>query len=391
VGTADVVELSVSVTGTVAGTHTATAGVTSATPDPDPENNTASSDIEVTAAPLSADVAIAVVATPATVEAGGVSQLTATVTNAGPDAATDAIVTFTLPPGLTPPVELDGTGPSGCEQGPPITCPVGTVGTADVVELSVSVTGTVAGTHTATAGVTSATPDPDPKNNTASVTLQVEPVADLAVTIEVDPVPGYVGGEQTVTLTMTNAGPLPATATVTVELPEGSGPPEGEPCVTAAGCAVAELAPEDEVTRSFTLTPEVALTGRATATITGPLTDPEPANNSDRTRIRVLQPTMAFSPPLGEPGRVSMLVGIDFPPRGRVGLKWDEGLLNFRVPIRVRADGSFQVPILALRRDRLGPRTMTAARVSGAQFGVVSADYLVVPRTQFPPDFNGRG
>jgi hypothetical protein len=86
-----------------------------------------------------------------------------------------------------------------------------------------------------------------------------------------------------------------------------------------------------------------------------------------------------------------MLVGVDFPPDGRVGLKWDEGLLNFRVPVRVRDDGTFQVPILALRRDRLGPRRMTAARVEGELFGEVFADYLVVPRTQFPPDFNGRG
>ena len=105
----------------------------------------------------------------------------------------------------------------------------------------------------------------------------------------------------------------------------------------------------------------------------------------------ILQPTIAASPALGVPGQVTLLFGVDFPPDARVGLTWNPGLLNFRLPVPVKADGTFAFPVMVLHRDSLGPRKIVASHVDGEQFGTVEGDFLVVPRTQFPPDFAGRG
>jgi uncharacterized repeat protein (TIGR01451 family) len=389
VAAAGVVEVVVPVTGSVVGTHTATATVGSATTDPETANNTASATIEVIADLQSADLSISFVTVPPSVGVGVEALVTATITNDGPSPALGATATITVPADLTV-----GTLPGGCVAGTPIVCTLGDLPPTVGAQLQLRLTGEVPGTFTISGTTSSGTPDPDPADNIASTTLEVvapEPQADLAIEVTVDPVPGYVGGEQTVTLSISNVGLVPSAATVTLTLPEDSGAPDDEECLTEEGCSFLEVAAGAQIIRTITLEPGQALRGRARAAITGPLPDPDPSDNEDSARIVVLQPSIQVIPPLGTPGQASHVFGEDFPPNARVSLQWDPGLNIPRGGIPVGDDGTFDIPILVLNRDEVGPRSIVAARLRGERFSDVSIDYLVVPRTQYPPDFVSRG
>ena len=202
-----------------AGSVTNTAAVTSAAPDPDPTNNTSSTTASVTA---SADLAITKTG-PANVLSSSSISYVLTVTDNGPSDAAAVSVTDTLPAGVTF-VSAAGTGwVCGNAGNVSVTCTRPSIAAGTTAPpISVVVTAPVVnGTLTNVADVSSATPDPDPTNDTASLSTDVGPAADVSIT-KTGPATAAPGSTVTYSLTVSNAGPSDATSvSVTDTLPAG--------------------------------------------------------------------------------------------------------------------------------------------------------------------------
>ncbi|WP_432947705.1 choice-of-anchor D domain-containing protein [Kribbella sp. CA-253562] len=94
-------------------------------------------------------------------------------------------------------------------------------------------------------------------------------------------------------------------------------------------------------------------------------------------------PRLVAGPAVVRPGRVAVAEGFDFPPNTAATLSWSIG--SGSVQVRSDSAGRFQAPMLAFRRDPLGPRLMVATLSDGVR--VLSAPVLITPRTGQPPEF----
>lgn len=112
-------------------------------------------------------------------------------------------------------------------------------------------------------------------------------------------------------------------------------------------------------------------------------------------RIPCYQPSLALQPPIGPPGFVTLAVGTGFPPNTPISfLNWDSRLPS-PLPAGLKTDGNggFQVPILILYHDQLGPRYLVAVVAndqgtgSGAPNIGIRAPFLVTPGRSQPSDF----
>jgi hypothetical protein len=111
-------------------------------------------------------------------------------------------------------------------------------------------------------------------------------------------------------------------------------------------------------------------------------------------RIPCFQPSVALNPPIGPPGFVTSAVGTGFPPNAPiVFLNWGNPTLRSPLPKNITTDGngSFQIPILVLYHDLLGPRMLQAivANPFGDRAGsAIEADapFLVTPGRSQPTD-----
>ncbi len=111
--------------------------------------------------------------------------------------------------------------------------------------------------------------------------------------------------------------------------------------------------------------------------------------------IPCLQPSVALDPPIGPPGFVTTVVGRGFPANSTIlVLNWQRPALLSPLPsaIKTDANGAFQVPILVLYHDLLGPRLLQAivANPFGERAGsAIEADapFLVTPGRSQPSDF----
>jgi uncharacterized repeat protein (TIGR01451 family) len=142
---------------------------------------------------------------------------TISVRNAGPDDATDVVVTDTLPLSTT----YQG-GSAGCEAvGRAVTCTVGGLPVAAQETVTLVVSPDVDDMSiTNKAAVSAREADPDPDNNTGSVTRSVRPQADVVVRAWDTPDPVVVNQPLTYTVVVSNAGPSVATGvTLTSALP----------------------------------------------------------------------------------------------------------------------------------------------------------------------------
>ncbi len=255
------------------------------------------------AAGTSADLSITKTDSPDPVNAGSNLTYTITATNSGPDPATTASFSDTLPAGTTF-VSLPAVAGWSCTTpaigaGGTVSCsnPSFAVGSA-VFTLTVAVdAATAAGTVLSnTAAITATTSDPTPGNNSATATTTVGASADLSVTKTDTPDPVAPGSNLTYTITASNAGPSnAATVAVNDTLPAGMtfvslASPGGWSCTTPAvgaggtvSCSIASLTASSAV---FTLvvavgpgvTPGTIITNNATATST--TTDPNTGNES---------------------------------------------------------------------------------------------------------------
>ena len=248
---------------------------------------------------LENDVALTKTVDNPTPPLGGLVTYTIRATNHGPDTAevldvydvvtqgsrafvsataTRGIVTPEAPPpaflpGATAPARLWTLG----------TLPVGATETLTLVERVTSL-GPLANTAATDAGLHV---DPSLANNVASATVEVQPVADIAVTKRVSPATTQVGETVTFTVTATNRGPNDATGVqISDGLPAGltllaATPSQGAYDPATGAWAVGALATGAAATLDLAARVDQAgeLTNVATRTAADQF-DPDPSNNA---------------------------------------------------------------------------------------------------------------
>jgi uncharacterized repeat protein (TIGR01451 family) len=261
-----------------------TASVTGVDEDPNPANNTATA-----ATPVSASADLSITKSgPAAVVAGTQATYTLTVTNNGPSDATDVTISDPLPVGAT---VVSATPSHGtCAGTPTLSCTITSLANgADatitvVVDVSPSF---LPGDITNTATVSSATPDPNPTNNSAATTATVSGSADVALAKH-GPALVVAGNTVTWTVTTTNHGPSDARGvTITDPLPAGvtfvsaTGPcTEAGGTVTCSFAAPLTVGANQSIQITGTASPNLAgPTVTNTASVTSSTPDPNPANN----------------------------------------------------------------------------------------------------------------
>lgn len=151
---------------------TTAASLSTLTTDPDPANNAVSSQAVVAITALQSDVSATVTLDPQEVVSGSESIITIDIANAGPDPATDVVMTQTLPPGtFLRAVEVSQgtfTAPAPGSGGT-VRAQIGglIVGGRATVRIAVQVTATTGSSLLITAITSSSSSDPDPFNNTS--------------------------------------------------------------------------------------------------------------------------------------------------------------------------------------------------------------------------------
>jgi uncharacterized repeat protein (TIGR01451 family) len=192
----------------------------------DPNGNTSSFSAALRVEPGAiSDLNLTLDATPTIATLNNPLAYTITVTNNGPDPATNVVVTNTLPssvildPAFNPAVE---TSPGGTFQinGSVVTARFPSLAPNASATVVIHVLPTAVGNITNTATVTSTDIDPDVQNNTSSLSTTVSVPADMEVNATALTFPATVGQELVYLVSVRNNGPGTATGVeLTVNLP----------------------------------------------------------------------------------------------------------------------------------------------------------------------------
>jgi len=292
--------------------------------------------------PEATDLAIIKTAPPASPNPGSNLTYTLSVTNNGPDDAVGVTVTDALPSqtrfiSLTtsagsctpPPVNANGT----------VTCAIPAIASNNSVAISITVVigSAVAGSFTNSASVTSLSTDPSSSNNASSITVTVNPLADLSIrgtppspVISSDGasnLPGP-GDDVTFTIDVSNAGPssaanvvmstsVPANTTLqALASPSGwtcSTPPQG--ATGAISCAIPSLVLNATASFSLTVRINTSVAGGASISNSGQISsstqDPATANNSFTTSVLTGTPGLSITPAALDFGTVESTASTD--------------------------------------------------------------------------------
>ncbi|WP_307791089.1 hypothetical protein [Streptomyces actuosus] len=358
----------------------------------------------------SVDLAVHAPGTVPAITVGTAADIRVDVVNHGPAASPGTRLTVDPPAGVT----VTGIRrPGGTCDAAALRCDLGVVPPDTTVPVTVTVDGLTPADHTVGWSVTGSVIDPEPTDNSAGTVVPVrratpppptptpdptpappapEPPAPLpapeagpGVRVSARPNPGYVGGRVVVTYTVRNGRNALATGLrLRIGLPAGiphdAPPPD---CDAAWVCTLPDLAPGADTVVRVVLTPDRAVTGRATGVLTTTGTDADPGDNTARTTLRILRPRIVAVPPIGRPGFVTSVRGRDFPPGVPVRFTWKPGITTAAAPTVPKPDGTFIGQLLILAKDRTGPRTITAR---GPGFAPVRTDFLVVNGSVQPPD-----
>jgi uncharacterized repeat protein (TIGR01451 family) len=302
--------LVVNVTGSGSITSTVTGG--SDASDPDSADNDASA-VTTSIAPATADLEITKTTAATNAPIGSTYSYTITVTNHGPDAAANVVMTDTLPSSLlfrsiTEPAGFDCTTPAAGTTGT-ITCTAATMAddATAVFTLVVEVASGASGTIVNEAGVASDTTDSNGGNSSVSAPgVAPEPAsADVSIVKTTTTTQASTGDTIIYTITVSNAGPSPATnVVVTDDLPADldfvSATPSQGTCNAAnpVVCNLGTIAADANAT--ITLQAEVVATS-GTITNSASVTLAEgPGDSSTAPPVAVDAPATADIPTLSE-------------------------------------------------------------------------------------------
>ncbi len=242
---------------------------------------------------------------PISITAGNDIVYTVTVYNAGPDPASSAILTDTMPfqvDTTAASYQLSGGGAGACSISAD---PLGDVVICSLGSISANITATVLITANVPADapegadlanrvhVTSLTPDGDITDNTAQTDTEVYAFADVGVTKSC-PATATAGETLTCTLVLTNQGPsLARSVDIKDILPPGltylSGSVSQGAC-TSGICQVGDMDVDQTITAVITAAIDSDMTGviTNTAQVFAVTNDPIPENNSDTANTTIL-------------------------------------------------------------------------------------------------------
>ncbi|HET7063447.1 MAG TPA: DUF11 domain-containing protein [Rudaea sp.] len=271
--------------------------------DPVTTNNSASA----TETPQQADLAVSKTVSNATPNVGDTITFTVTVTDNGPDSATNVTVSDVLPAGLT---FVSATPSQGTYASATGVWTIGTITTAVPQTLTIQAQVVSSASQTNTATITHSDQfDPDTANNSASVTVTAaSQPSDLAVTKSVNNPAPNVGDTVTFTVTVTNNGPTAATnVTLADLLPAGltfvSATPSQGTYASATGVwTIGSIANSGSATVALNATVVSPTAQTNTAAIThGDQSDPNLANNSASATVTPLQADLAIAKTVDNP------------------------------------------------------------------------------------------
>ena len=200
--------------GTAGTTITNTATASTADTDPTPGNDTASAALTV----LAADLGITKTVDNAAPIEGGTIIYTVTITNNGPNDASNVTLTDLLPAGVTYVADTPSVGAYNSGTGEWI---IGTMLNAATETLTITATvdsGTTGQLITNTATATATEGDPNTLNDIGAVDITVGVAADLGVVKTVDNPGPAENGLIVYTITVDNSGPNDATGVVVSDL-----------------------------------------------------------------------------------------------------------------------------------------------------------------------------
>ena len=216
-------------------------------------------------------------------------------TNVSDYTATNVEVSMTFPPGVTPTIAT-GTGWTCAITGQHVSCtrPNQEPGIAPPLTIQTHIASNVTGPIANTATVGSDADDPTPANNIATTELTPDAYADLTIAKRHDLSP-VAGGTFTYSFDVTNNGPSDTpsfTVTDTLEdsltfVPVGSSP-ECSAVGQVVTCNGGALVSNTMVTLHFMVTVSPSHTSGPipnSATVSGPLSDPQPDNNTSTDNV----------------------------------------------------------------------------------------------------------
>ena len=168
-----------------------------------------------------ADLSLAMTSSASTVHVGDSFTYTLTASNQGPAAATDVLMSLPLGSAVTFLSASTSQGSASFASGQ-FTASLGSLATGAQATVSVVVQAKGVGTSSTTASITSDQADPTPGDNSATASVVIDPVVDLAVSIAANPTPVAVGQSLVYTVDVTNNGPdVASSVTLTDVLPAG--------------------------------------------------------------------------------------------------------------------------------------------------------------------------
>lgn len=278
------------------------ASVSATEPDPVGANDSATEQTTVVpAGPATADLALTKSDAPDPVFSGGPQiTYTLTVTNNGPDDASNVVLTDTLPAGVVFGSATPGAGTCS-EVNSVVTCNLGALALDASTTVAIVVTPDVVVDATAitnNATVTATEEDPTPGNNTVAETTTVNPpAADVTVSIVATPAQPLINEQITYDITVSNSGPSDDTGILlTVVLPAmttfDSATVDQGTCSVDKGtvtCTIGDLAAGESVAAQIVVTgPGEAMILTTSASVDGDITDPVIANNLSSVDVAVI-------------------------------------------------------------------------------------------------------
>ncbi len=226
---------------------TDTASATLEEIDPTPANLSASVTTPVAAV---ADLSLAMTSSAGTVQVGAGLTYTITASNQGPSPASNVQISVPLNAGLSFTSASTNQGSASYASGQ-LTASLGNLAVGAQATVSFVVQAIGVGTISTTASITSDQAEPTSGVNSATVSVVVQPVVDLAVSIAANPSPVAVGQDLVYTVEVVNSGPdaaagvslanvLPAgVAFISASSDAGSPPTDSAGAVTAVVGALA--------------------------------------------------------------------------------------------------------------------------------------------------------